>query len=206
MDLDEDTEVKSPEPQAQPGERPEASDWRGLLPPTSPRSPRPEAPRGGGPVMPLRPLSGVLAQEYGGGRRQQVQGERGRVWHKARGGETEASGNLEVSAVGLEGCTDYTVCPRMGWGEGQWVTAPLTAVQARGSWAQAGVIRKEWWAAAPARAPGTPLRTPEFQSQQGECPGEAWVRVSRRPRGKRSAGGSERRVGPRGGHLHLLKH
>ena len=122
MDLDEDTEVKSPEPQAQPGERPEASDWRGLLPPTSPQSPRPEAPRGGGPAMPPRPLSGVLAQEYGGGRRQQVQGERGRVWHKARGGETEASGNLEVSAVGREGCTDYRV-PQDGVGEGQWVTA-----------------------------------------------------------------------------------
>ena len=53
--------------------------------------------------MPLRPLSGVLAQEYGGGRRQQVQREQGRVWHKARGGETEASGDLEVSVVGQQG-------------------------------------------------------------------------------------------------------
>lgn len=65
MDLDEDTEVKSPEPQAEPGERkPEASDRRGLG-----SAPEPMVcasrwrPRGA-----LRPLSGVLAQEYGGGR------------------------------------------------------------------------------------------------------------------------------------------
>ena len=67
--------------------------------------------------MPLRPLSGVLAQEYGGGRRQQVQREQGRVWHKARGGETEASGDLEVSVVGQQGCTNYRV-PQGGVGGG----------------------------------------------------------------------------------------
>lgn len=68
-------------------------------------------------MVPLRPLSGVLAQEYGGGRCQHVQGEEGRVWPKAKGREPEVSGNLEVSAVGREGCTDYRV-PQGGVGGG----------------------------------------------------------------------------------------
>lgn len=158
--------------------------------------------------MPLRPLSGVLGPECGGGRCQQVQGEEGRVWYKVRGGETEVSGDLEVSVVGRERCTEPRglPCLRMGEGEGQRAMAPLTAVQARGSWERAGIVCEEQQAAAPTRAPGTPLWASEFQSQQEECPGEAWVGVSRRPRGRRSAVGSGKRVGRRGGCLHLLKH
>lgn len=110
MDLDEDAEVKIPEPQAQPGEKAAGSQRQ--------EEPAP-APSQKCPVMPLRPLSGVLGPEYGGGRRQQVQGEEGTVWYKVRGGETEASGDLEVSVVGQEGCTEPHRLPCVsGWGRG----------------------------------------------------------------------------------------
>lgn len=71
MDLDEDAEVKIPEPQAQPGEK-EAGSQR--------QEERAPAPSQKCPVMPLRPLSGVLGPEYGGGRRQQAQRKEGTVW------------------------------------------------------------------------------------------------------------------------------
>ncbi|XP_061001064.1 sodium/glucose cotransporter 1-like [Dama dama] len=93
VDLDEDAEVKIPEPQAPPGEKEAGSqDRRGLLPPPSPRAPPQKWLQAEAPVMPLRPLSGVLGPECGGGRCQQVQGEEGRVWYKAVTAASERPG------------------------------------------------------------------------------------------------------------------
>lgn len=151
--------------------------------------------RGSGPRIWRWEASAGAAE--GGDGLVQSEGRRNRSVWRSRG--------VCGGAGGMHGAAQITVCLRMGErgrDSGSW---HLTAVQARGSWERAGIVCKEQQAAAPARDPGTPLWTSEFQSQQEECPGEAWVGVSRRPRGKRSAVGSERRVGPRGGCLHLLK-
>lgn len=209
MDLDEDAEVKIPEPQAQPGEK-EAGSQRqeGPAPATQREGSTPEVAPGGGP----RDASetslwgsgpGMWRWEVsagaGGGGEGLVQSEGWRnrsVWRPRSvcggAGEMHRAARVTVS--------------QDGGGEGQRAMAPLTAVQARGSWERAGIVCEEQQAAAPTRAPGTPLWASEFQSQQEECPGEAWVGVSRRPRGRRSAVGSGKRVGRRGGCLHLLKH